>query len=87
MHVSTLERQQTLTRVLGLDTLHTNERHQAIDLDWFLALPRDAQATTWKNWSETAKTQAATLMLQRTTTHWDAETVTGCVARLNGRWS
>jgi hypothetical protein len=87
MHVSTRERQQTLQRVLAIDTLHTFERHQAIDLDWFLGLPRAEQAATWHGWNETAKTQAATLLLQRTKTHWDAETVKGCVERLNGRWS
>jgi len=79
-------KQQTLDRVLNVDGLRTMERHAAIDLDWFLALPSERRQAVWRAWPEVAKRQAIIQQFIRKHGDWSEERVEIALAHWNNRW-
>ena len=80
------DRQRNIDRIYGIDQLHTNEKHAHVDLDLFLVLEPRERAERWRQWSDVARRQAVTLMLERRGISWSEELITFEVNYYTQKW-
>lgn len=63
------------------------QRHEHLDLDGWLKLPRERRIQLWRAWDHATKWQAVALMIERNGRDWDPDTVELGIATWDRKWA